>query len=114
LVFHPECLFRGDIRDVSQSGCFVATRAKVHLECLADAEIRFRLNNRLFKTRVRLMSIRPDDGVGLEFLGVSARTREQLGNLIQELNGELSGKELTGKDLSSAEPVQVTCSAPPS
>ncbi len=86
LVYHPECLFRGEIRDISQTGCFIATRAHVHLECQSEAIIRFRLKGRLFKTQVRLINIRPDNGVGFEFLSVNAQTSEQITNLIQELS----------------------------
>lgn len=86
LVYHPECLFRGEILDISETGCYVATRAHVHLECRAEAVIRFRLKGRLFKTPVHLINIRPGTGVGFEFLNVNARTTEQLKNLILELS----------------------------
>jgi hypothetical protein len=86
MVVHPECLFRGEIRDISQNGCFVITRAHVHLERLAEAEIRFKLNNRQFRTQARVMNVRQGDGVGFEFSLANPKTEEQLRNLIQELD----------------------------
>jgi PilZ domain len=86
MVFHPECLFRGEIRDISQNGCFVITRAHVHLERLAEAEVRFKLNNRQFRTQARVMNVRPGDGVGFEFAHANAKVEEQVNNLIHELN----------------------------
>jgi len=89
LVVHPECLFRGEIRDISQNGCFVISRAHVQLERLAEAEVRFKLNNRQFKVRARVMSVRKGDGVGFEFLGVNRDAELLLNNLITELSRNL-------------------------
>jgi hypothetical protein len=81
----PECLFRGEIRDISQNGCFVVTRARVQLERLAEAEVRFKLNNRQFRVRARVMNVRHGDGVGLEFLDKNARCEDEIRRLIEEL-----------------------------
>lgn len=85
MVVHPECLFRGEIRDISQNACFVISRARVRCGRLAEAEIRFGLNNCQFRVQARVMSVRQGDGVGFEFLDLNPRTEEQLRNLIQEL-----------------------------
>ena len=81
----PECLFRGEIRDISQNGCFVITRARILLERLAEADLRFKLNNRQFKVRARVMNVRHGDGIGLEFLVETAQCEEQIRGLIEEL-----------------------------
>lgn len=85
MIVHPECLFRGEIRDVSQHGCFVISRAFLRFERLAEAEIRFNLNNSQFKVQARVMSVRRGDGVGFEFVNSNPKTEELLRNLMQEL-----------------------------
>jgi hypothetical protein len=89
MVVRPECLFRGEIRNISQNGCFVISRAHVQLERHAEAEMRFKLNNRQFRVRARVMSVLKGDGVGFEFLGVNRDTEELLRNLITELSRNL-------------------------
>jgi hypothetical protein len=85
MVVHPECLFRGEIRDISENGCFLVTRARVQLKRLDEAEVRFGLNNCQLKVQARVMSVREGDGLGFEFLDLSPRTKELLSYLIQEL-----------------------------
>ena len=85
MAIEPECLFRGEIRDISQNGCFVITRARVQLERLAEADLRFKLNNRQFRVRARVMNVRHGDGIGLEFLGETAQCEAQIRGLIEEL-----------------------------
>jgi hypothetical protein len=85
MVAQPECLFRGEIRNISQNGCFVVTRARVHFERLTAAEIRFKLNNSPFRIGVRVMSARRGDGLGLEYVDLDPRSDERLRVLIQDL-----------------------------
>jgi hypothetical protein len=85
LVIYPECLFRGEIRDISEHGCFVMTKARVRFELFAEAEIRFKLRNCQFKTHARVRNVRPGEGVGFEFTFENAQTEEQIIGLIQEL-----------------------------
>ena len=85
MVVHPECMFRGEVRDISQNGCFVISRAFVNFERLAEAEIRFKLNKSQFRIQARVMSARKGDGVGFEFVDRNPKTQELLSNLMQEL-----------------------------
>ena len=86
MVTHPDCLFRGEIRDISLHGCFVIFRAFVRFERLAEAEIHFKLNNCQFRIRARVISARQGDGVGFEFAGLNPQTQGLLSNLMQELS----------------------------
>jgi len=85
MILDPDSLFRGAIRDVSQSGCFVMTKARMPLKRLAEAEIRFKLINRQFRTRALVMNVRPGEGVGFEFVFANKQVEEQVKSLIQEL-----------------------------
>jgi len=84
-VYHPDTLFRGQIRDLSLQGCFVETRARVHLAIHAIAEICFHLNNRQYKTQAVVMNLRQGEGVGFQFHFAEGDMADQIQNLIDEL-----------------------------
>jgi hypothetical protein len=67
-VIETGYLFRGEIRDMSETGCYIMTSARMQLERLTEVDLIFVLNNRKYHTRARVMKIRPKQGVGLEFL----------------------------------------------
>ncbi len=86
VVTHQGYLFRGEIRDISQTGCYIATNARLKLERFMNVDIRFMVNNRYYHATARVMNIRPGSGVGLEFCPDDAHENEQL----QKLLGNLS------------------------
>jgi hypothetical protein len=61
-------LFRGEIRDISETGCFLMTQAGLQLERLTEVDLLFVLNGRNYRTFARVMEVQPRKGVGLEFL----------------------------------------------
>ncbi len=61
-------VFRGDIDSISQTGCYVRTRARLNLKTHAEVDLHFMLKNRKYRTLARVISVRPGKGVGLEFL----------------------------------------------
>jgi PilZ domain len=79
-------LFRGKILDISQTGCYIETRARLKLERLTDVEMLFRVNNCHFRTSARVMDIRPGKGLGVEFRPVDSQARELLQKLLQTLS----------------------------
>jgi hypothetical protein len=81
-------LFRGKILDISQTGCYIETRARLKLERLTDVEMLFRVNNRHFRTTARVMDIRPGRGLGVEFRPVDSQARELLQELLQKLSAD--------------------------
>lgn len=86
LVFHPEILVRGEIRDISQTGCFVKTLAHLKLERATEVELRFVVNGSRHRIRARVAGVRPGRGMGLEFVLDDAKAKAAL----QELIGLLS------------------------
>lgn len=66
--FRPHVLFRGRIRDISQSGCFIETRAHLNLPRLAEVEIRFTVRGLKQAALARVMDVRAGRGAGFEFL----------------------------------------------
>ncbi len=81
-----KCLFRGEIQDFNEFGCFVMTKAHLHVERLVEVDLRFKINNRHYHTAARVMNVRPGKGVGLEFSHTNRRTEELLRVLNETLN----------------------------
>jgi hypothetical protein len=86
-------LFRGEIRDISQTGCFIKTSVRLKLERLTEVDVVFMLNKRSYRTLARVMNVRPGKGVGLEFVLCEPRTAESIKELLQVLADEASLKQ---------------------
>ena len=78
-------LFRGEIRDISETGCYIMTNARMQLKLLTEVDLLFVLNNRKYQTLARVIKIRPRKGVGLEFLFSDQSAEESF----KELNLDL-------------------------
>jgi hypothetical protein len=85
IVLDSRYLFRGEIRDFTESGCFVKTKARLHAKRLAEVDIRFIVNGIQYHTAARVMNVRPDEGYGLEFLFKDLRTQELFRSLYRML-----------------------------
>lgn len=65
---YPTVLFRGRIRDISLTGCFIETAARLQLDRFTEVELRFTAIGRHVSSVARVMDIRPGKGAGFEFL----------------------------------------------
>lgn len=83
--FQPELLFRGAVRDISLTGCYVETRARLKLKRFAEIELRFSANGRQLCSLARIMDVRPGKGIGVEFLPGDQRMNKGFRDLIEEL-----------------------------
>src|SRR4051812_2363424 len=83
--FHPELLFRGEMKDISLTGCYVATRARLNLKRFAEIELRFSANGQQMSSLARVMDVRPGKGIGLEFLPGDPRMSKRFRDVIEEL-----------------------------
>jgi len=66
-------LFRGEIADLSETGCYVKTRARLSLRRSSEAELRFTVNGDNFS-------------VGFEFSVIEPQMHRKLLELIEELD----------------------------
>ncbi|KAA6465030.1 PilZ domain-containing protein [Acidobacteria bacterium AB60] len=73
IAFHTQIVFRGKIRDISRSGCFVETRARLSLPRLTEVEVRFTIAGLRQSVLARVMDVRPGKGAGFEFLAADPR-----------------------------------------
>ena len=89
VVFDPELLFRGKIKDISVTGCYVATPARLNLKRFAEIELRFSANGQYLSSLARVMDVRPGKGVGVEFLPGDPRMTKRFRDLMEELRGHV-------------------------
>jgi hypothetical protein len=86
VVFRPDLLFRGEIKDISLTGCYIATRARLNLKRFAEIELRFSANGQHLSSLTRVMEVRPGKGVGIEFLPGDPRMDQQFHELLERLS----------------------------
>jgi len=84
-------MFRGRIKDLSPTGCYIQTPARLRLDVGAAAELVFTVNDRTFKAVAEVRVIRPGVGVGFEilFLVAESRAPSDLMALIQKLESTI-------------------------
>jgi len=78
-------LFRGSIRDLSLTGCYIQSAARLMLERGSNVELRFTVKNVELRLSGKIMIIRPGAGAGFEFLPMAAEMQSRLARLIQKL-----------------------------
>jgi len=85
MVLFPETLLRGDISDISLSGCFLETHARLRLDRFSKLDLRFQINGNHYHTVARVMGVRVGSGVGVEFFFDSPRDETAFKNLVRSL-----------------------------
>jgi hypothetical protein len=83
--FRPEVLFRGEVKDISLTGCYVATRARLNLKRFTRIEVRFSANGQQMSSLARVMDVRPGKGIGVEFLPGDPRMSKRFQDVLEEL-----------------------------
>jgi len=92
VAFNPELLFRGEVKDISLTGCYIATRARLNLKRFAEIELRFSANGRHLSSLARVMDVRPGKGLGVEFLPGDPRMDKRVRELMDQLKADASGQ----------------------
>jgi hypothetical protein len=92
VAFRVKGLFRGRLKDISESGCFIETRAHLNLPRLAEVEIRFTALGTKLAVLGRVMVVLPGKGAGFEFLPGDPRLGQSFSNMIERLHARDSSK----------------------
>ena len=79
-------LFRGEITDLSESGCYIKTRARLNISRSADVELRFTVNGDHFSLLARIAGATSGVGAGFEFSVIEPTVHRNLLRLIEELS----------------------------
>lgn len=87
-VYETGFLFRGTIRDISLTGCYIATKFAMKLESLSEVDVLLILKNHEYRIQARVRNFRPGKGVGLEFLYRDPQVEARFQNLLQAFLGK--------------------------
>jgi len=86
LVADGSQIFRGSILDISLSGCFVETKARLRVSVGAPVEMVFRANGVMLRTAATVRAVRQGKGAGFLFNTLSERMQGELQSLIEALD----------------------------
>jgi hypothetical protein len=86
LVLDGTVLFRGRVLDISVAGCYIETKARLHLASGTPVEMVFRVKDVVFRLAATSRSARPGKGAGFRFSNLSGKSLGGLEALIGELN----------------------------
>jgi hypothetical protein len=86
VVRHSSMLFRGLIRDISRSGCFIESKAHLKLARMQEVELQFSSRGVQVISLARVMAIKPGIGAGFEFLAADPRLEQPLLKLMGTLD----------------------------
>ena len=78
-------IFRGQVANISPSGCYVQTVAWVRVPPTTVVEVVFKLEGRLTRVQAEARYAQSRTGVGLLFLSLEEETRRRLGNALADL-----------------------------
>lgn len=85
LVADGTMLFRGRVLDLSLTGCYIETLARLRLEPGTLVEMIFRVNEMVFRPLATSRTVRSGEGAGFLFENLNAKMRAELELLIAEL-----------------------------
>jgi PilZ domain len=91
LVAEGSQLFRGRVQDISLSGCFIETRARLRSVIGAPVEMVFRANGVMLRLSANVRTVRFGVGAGFLFEELSPHMRQELERLIETLKRSPSG-----------------------
>lgn len=86
LLANGSQIFRGRILDISLSGCFIETRARLRMAVGTPVEMVFRANGVMLRTAATVRAIRTGAGAGFLFEGLNMHMRDELQTLIDALD----------------------------
>lgn len=94
LELESRCFYRGEIKDLSLTGCYVTTgNAELELDPHADIHLCLSVNGDPLDTRARVIMVRPDSGAAFQFLPIEPEMRAALLMLINKLSAQAASME---------------------
>jgi hypothetical protein len=81
-------LFRGEIRDISRTGCYISTCLRLNLQPFSEVDVLFRLNKHEYRLLARVILVRQGKGVGLEFIFNDPKVEKRFETLLMTIGGE--------------------------
>jgi len=91
LVAEGSQVFRGSVQDISLSGCFIETSARLRTAIGSPVEMMFRANGVMLRLSANVRTVRFGVGAGFLFEELSPNMRQELERLIETLKRSPSG-----------------------
>ncbi|HEY2039697.1 MAG TPA: PilZ domain-containing protein, partial [Edaphobacter sp.] len=85
LVSGGSRVFHGRVQDISLSGCFIETSARLRMEIGSPVEMVFRANGVMLRLSANVRVVRFGAGAGFLFEELNPHIREELERLIETL-----------------------------
>jgi len=82
-------LFRGTIQNLSLSGCYIHSPARLRLDRGAEVYLQFTVEGHYFKAHARLMSARSGEGAGFEFDPGDEELQARIKSLLRSFNAPI-------------------------
>ena len=97
-------MLRGRIVDLSLGGCRIRTEERFHVGIYTRVEVEFYLQGLSFRLGGVIQAIPDLNSVGIRFIDLSERKRQQIADLIAEME-KMGAVENPAGDSPAAEPV---------
>jgi hypothetical protein len=98
-------LFRGTIRDLSLTGCYIQSSARLMLDPGTTVELKFSVRTDELLLPARIVIIRPGAGAGFEFFEIQQEMQSRLSSLIYKLaNPAAEGAAIEGGGIAKSAP----------
>jgi hypothetical protein len=78
----PSQLFRGEIWNISDSGCFISTRAAVAPATGTVIELRFKFGGAAYTALARVVEALPSSGIRIRFVAIEPRFSEHMRRIL--------------------------------
>lgn len=83
----PSHLFRGEIRNVSETGCFISVRASLNLPRGTCVQLRFKLGRAEYSAVARVVEALPCCGLRMQFIATDPAFTERMRQILSA-NGD--------------------------
>ncbi|WP_109488424.1 PilZ domain-containing protein [Occallatibacter savannae] len=79
----PGHLFRGELRNISETGCFISVRASLRLPPGACVQLRFRLGRAEYNAVARVIETLPSSGLRLHFIATDPAFIDRIRQIVR-------------------------------
>lgn len=78
----PSHLFRGEIRNVSETGCFISVRASMNLPRDTCVQLRFKMGRAEYGALARVVETLPCVGIRMQFMATDPEFTERMHRIL--------------------------------
>lgn len=89
-------LLRGQILDISTSGCYIRTLAQIAIRREVPVHIEFSVYGQLFRVRAASRFSRTKVGAGFTFIDMDAATRDRLNGFVAAIRSDVVAESADG------------------